>query len=126
MDIEAARDAVGRRVRYSPAPGQVEYGTVRGTSGQYVMVCYESSGTTKATAPKDIELVDIHLPLGPPRKFHHDGPARQTPCSDPACLRRHVWEARCQCGESVTAKRRLHAVNEFVEHAHRAAREASR
>lgn len=126
MKLEAARDAVGKRVRYSPAGGQIEHGTVRATSGQFVMVSYEPSGVTKATKPEDIELVDIHLPLGPPERYHREDTAHAAPCHATECRRQHLWEARCQCGDSAIERRRLHAVNALLKHSQRAAREAQR
>lgn len=59
MNIFEAREAEGKRVKYDPGHGPVEYGTVTGFSDPvYVFVRYDGERSAKATNPGDLELAE--------------------------------------------------------------------
>lgn len=58
MTIAEARDAEGKRVKYTGG-GKPEYGTITGFStAYYVFVRYDGDHGSKATFPEDLELVE--------------------------------------------------------------------
>lgn len=56
MTLDEARDNAGRRVVYSPHPGEEEEGVIVYASGVHVFVRYGGNGAPKATPPHCLTL----------------------------------------------------------------------
>lgn len=57
MDLEEARDNLGRIVVYRPPGGRKEYGAITGVNDQWVFVKYVGSRQVKATPAEHLTLL---------------------------------------------------------------------